>query len=186
MAEAGWSRGADGVFQDATRQPFAMDISATGQGSNVQEIETIANEWRTAGFNASPVPVPPQSADFDERRATVRGGFRWPWTPSLTAPQNIVTSQSPAERTNWKGRNYGSYQNPAYDALYERYTMTLDASARDQVTADLMKLLASDVPLVPIYFYGTGVIARKGVTGPGPISPLQTASAYNIESWEIR
>ena len=89
------------------------------------------------------------------------------------------------KRTSWKGRNYGSYHNPDYDALYDRYTLTLEPSARDAVTADMMKMLASEVPLVPIYFYGTGVIARRGVTGPGMISPLQTASAYNIDSWEI-
>ena len=93
--------------------------------------------------------------------------------------------RNPTERTSWKGRNYGSYHNPDYDALYDRYTLTLEPSARDAVTADMMKMLASEVPLVPIYFYGTGVIARKGVTGPGIISPLQTASAYNIDSWEI-
>jgi peptide/nickel transport system substrate-binding protein len=99
----------------------------------------------------------------------------WPWP----------VPEGGSVRPGSQARNYGSYQNPEYDALYERYSTTLEPSARDQATADLMKLLASDVPLVPIYFYGTGVIARRAVTGPGPISPLQTASAYNIESWEI-
>jgi peptide/nickel transport system substrate-binding protein len=186
MGEAGWNRGGDGMFRDQGGQPLTVDIAATGQGSNVQEIETVASQWQMAGFTASPVPIPPRDANFDERRATVRGGFLWPWTPSLAAPQNLVSSQSPAERTSWKGRNYGSYSNPAYDALYERYTTTIEPAARDRITADLMKLLAEEVPLVPIYFYGTGVIARKGVSGPGMISPLQTASAWNIESWEIR
>jgi peptide/nickel transport system substrate-binding protein len=163
-----------------------MEIAATGQGSNVQEIETIASQWQAAGVNASPMPIPPQAANLDERRATVRGGFLWPWTPSLAAPQNLITSQSPTERTSWKGRNYGSFSNPAYDALYERYATTIDLALRDRLTADLMKLLADEVPLVPIYFYGTGVITRKGVSGPGMLTPLQTASAWNIESWETR
>jgi hypothetical protein len=104
------------------------EVAATGKGSNVQEIETVASQWQAPGFNASPMPIPPQSANLDERRATVRG----------------------------------------------------------RVTSDLMKLLADEVPLVPIYVYGTGVIARKGVSGPGMLTPLQTDSAWNIESWEIR
>src|SRR5205807_6245342 len=81
LAEAGWTPGSDGMLQDRSGQPFALDVSATGQGSNVQEIETVASQWQSAGFHASPVPLPPQAANLDERKNTVAGGFVWPWTP---------------------------------------------------------------------------------------------------------
>jgi len=186
LADAGWTRGSDGSLRDRGGQILALDLSATGQGSNVQEIETVASQWQTVGFRASPVPIPPQAANFDERRANVRGGFLWPWSLSLTATQNLATSQIGGERTSWRGRNYGGYSNPAYDTLYDRFTTTLEPTARDGLVADIMKLLADEVPLIPIYYYGTAVVAKKGLSGPGMITALQTASAWNIETWELR
>ncbi len=116
----------------------------------------------------------------------MRGGFLWPWSLSLTATQNLVTSQIGAERTSWRGRNYGGYSNPAYDTLYDRFATTLEPAARDGLVAEIMKVLADEVPLIPIYYYGTAVVAKKGLSGPGMITALQTASAWNIETWELR
>jgi peptide/nickel transport system substrate-binding protein len=185
FAEAGWNAGADGMLHDAAGQPLTMAVAATGQGSNIQEIETVANYWQRAGVQASPDPLPPQAANLDERKNTVQGGFLWPWSPSTDAPQNLITTQIPNERTAWKGRNYGGYTNPAYDAIYERFTTTLDFTQRQSVVADAMTLLADQVPVIPIYYYGNGVIVRKGLEGPGMISPLQTSSTWNIETWDI-
>jgi len=186
FAEAGWNTGPDGMLRDSGGRTLEMEISATGQGSNVQEIEAVSSQWRSIGVDSRPVPLPPQAANFDERRATVPGGFLWPWTPSLDAPQNLTSAQIPTERTVWKGQNYAIYSNPAYDQLYDRFTGTLDATERQGVWADIMVHLGEEVPLVPIYYYGNGVIARKGLDGPGKITPLQTASTWSIHSWELR
>lgn len=186
MAEAGWRPGPDGQLRDAGGQALSLDLSATAQGSNVQEIETVANQWRGIGIQANPVPLPPQMANLDERKNTVRGGFLWPWSPSLTAPENLTSHQVPSERTAWKGPNYGGYRDPAYDRLVDRYTTTLLAAERRGVLADIMVYLAQEVPVIPIYYYGVGVVARRGLDGPGMIPPVQTASTWNIHVWELR
>jgi len=186
LAEAGWTMGGDGVLRNTAGQPLALDLSATGQGSNVQEIETVANEWQQAGFQASPVPLPPQAANLDERKNTVRGGFLWPWTPAITAPQNLASTQIPSERTVWKGPNYGGYSNPTYDALFERYSTTLDIQPRRDVIASMVSFIAEELPVLPIYYYGIGVIARRNVQGPAMVSPQQTATSWDIHAWEMR
>ncbi len=186
LAEAGWTPGGDGVLRNAAGQPFSIDLSATGQGSNVQEIETVANEWQKAGFQANPVPLPPQTANLDERKNTVRGGFLWPWTPSVTAPQNLASTQIPSERTAWKGPNYGGYSNPTYDSLFERVSTTLDPQPRRDVLASMMSFLAEELPVLPIYYYGIGVIARRNVQGPAMVPPQQTATSWDIHTWEMR
>ena len=186
FAEAGWNTGADGMLRDSGGRTLAMEISATGQGSNVQEIETVSSQWQTMGVDSRPVPLPPQAANFDERRAKVPGGFLWPWTPSLDVPQNLTSAQIPTERTIWKGRNYAAYSSPAYDQLFDRFTGTLDSTERQGVWADIMVHLGDEVPLIPIYYYGNGVIARKGLEGPAMITPLQTASTWSIHGWELK
>jgi peptide/nickel transport system substrate-binding protein len=186
MAEAGYTPGAEGLFRDSSGQPLEITISATGQGGNVQEIETVSSQWRNVGFNSSPVPLPPQAANLDERKNTVRGGFLWPWSLSLTAAQNLISAEIPTERTVWKGRNYGGYSSPVFDDLYERFTTAVEPAVRDRTVADIMKLLADEVPLIPIYYYGNGIVVRKGLQGPGQITPLQTASSWNIQEWVLQ
>jgi ABC-type transport system substrate-binding protein len=163
-----------------------LEIGATAQGGNVQEIETVSSQWQAVGIQANPLPLPPQSANLDERKNTVQGGFLWPWSPGIDSPQNVATAQIPSERTSWKGRNYGGYSHAVYDELYGRFTTTLDLAERQLVLADIMAFLANEVPVIPIYYYGNGVIARKGLDGPGMITPLQTASTWNIHTWDLR
>jgi peptide/nickel transport system substrate-binding protein len=185
FADAGWSAGAEGLLRDTSARALMMEVGATAQGGNVQEIETVSAQWRAAGVDAHPAPIPPQAANIDERKATVQGGFMWPWTPNLDSPQNLTAAQIPTERTSWKGRNYTGYSNPVYEDLYHRFTGTLDVAERQSVVADMMTLVADEVPVIPVYYYGNGVIARKGLDGPGMISPLQTASTWNINTWQL-
>jgi peptide/nickel transport system substrate-binding protein len=186
LAEAGWTAGPDGALYDGSARALSLEIGATAQGGNVQEIETVTSQWQAIGIQANPLPLPPQSANLDERKNTVQGGFLWPWSPGIDSPQNVATAQIPSERTSWKGRNYGGYSHAVYDELYGRFTTTLDLAERQLVLADIMAFLANEVPVIPIYYYGNGVIARKGLDGPGMITPLQTASTWNIHTWDLR
>lgn len=48
-----------------------------------------------------------------------------------------------------------------------------------------LQLLADELPVIPIYFYGNAVIARKDLKGVGLAAPSQSASAWNIHTWEL-
>ena len=185
LAEAGWNLGADGLLQDATGQPMAVELTATGQGSNVQEIETVASIWKKIGFNTSVRPLPPTSANLDELKNGHKGGFVWPGL-SYINPQALISNQIATERTVWKGGNYGGYLNKVYDDLYDKFQTTLDSSDRQKVNADIMRVIADEVPIIPIYFYGNGMVSRKNVEGPGMISPNQTANTWNINEWVMK
>jgi ABC-type oligopeptide transport system substrate-binding subunit len=115
----------------------------------------------------------------------VRGGFVWPGI-GLDSVSTLTTDNIGSERNAWKGRNYSGYSSPAYDTLYERFAGTLDTAARQGIHADIMALVADQVPIIPIYYYGNVVLFRKSLVGPAMITPLQTASAWNIHTWELR
>lgn len=186
LAEAGWNPGADGTMRERAGQLLTLDLSATGQGGNVQEIEALSNQWQKVGIQANPVPLPPQSANLDELKNTVRGGFVWPFGGSASVSDNLTSARIPSERTRWKGANYGGYNNPAYDRLYDRFAVSLDRAEQQRIVIESLQLLAEDVPLIPIYFYGNAVIARRSVRGVGLAAPSQSASAWNIHTWETQ
>lgn len=56
--------------------------------------------------------------------------------------------------------NYPGYHSPAFDALVERVAVTADTAARRAVTAEALRVLAADLPVVPLFF-STGVFAYR-------------------------
>ena len=81
----------------------------------------------------------------------------------------------------------GAYRNPSYDALYERYLVALDVPARQQLAADMEKLLSDDAASINLrYDIGTCIAAfRKGIRGPTAAGPLQIATTWNAAQWEM-
>jgi ABC-type transport system substrate-binding protein len=93
--------------------------------------------------------------------------------------QNLTASQLPTERNRWKGSNYGAFSSPMYDDLYDRFAVTIDPCERERVLVEALHFLAEEAPVIPIYFYGNAVIARKGLDGVGLAAPSQ--SAHRLE-----
>ncbi len=180
LSQAGWNLAADGLLRDASGQPLAFEFGATAQSGNVEEIVTMASLWQRLGYQTTPTPLPPTSGDIAFLRNNVKGGFNFPGGVGLGLRSSLIATES----TAWRGTNYSGYNSPVYDQLYDRFQVTLDLGERLKVHADIMRLLATDLPNIPIYYYGVGLVARKGITGPGMLSPSQTANAWNISEWD--
>ncbi|HEY3116917.1 MAG TPA: peptide ABC transporter substrate-binding protein [Chloroflexota bacterium] len=185
LAEAGWTPGADGLWRDQQGEILSLDLSGTAQGSNVQEVQAVASNWQQVGIKVSPVPISPQAANLDELKNSVKGGFMWPLSADRAVPEQLTSAQVASDQTRWKGSNYAGYKNPAYDDLYNRSVRSLETENQQQALIDALRLLSEEVPVIPVYHYGNGIIIRKGLDGPGLPSPGQTSNAWNIHTWSL-
>lgn len=184
LNQAGWNR-VDRQFRNATGTPFTIAVGATGQADNTREAEAISGQWVAGGLSAAPALSPPTATNRDELRATVNGVFVWPWTIDPNSSENLVSSQSPSAATRWRGNNYGSYQNPVYDRLYDQYATSLGLADQHRLLADINKLIADEVPVIPLYYLMLPMMARGGIRGPGLVAPAQAGNAWNIHTWEM-
>jgi peptide/nickel transport system substrate-binding protein len=186
MADAGWPRGADRMFRNSIGLPLAIDVTSSSQGANVEESTTVASQWTAAGFQSRPTPYPASAENATEIRHKSPGSLIWPYNFTLTAIKNFTRSEVGTDQNRWRGSNYSGYLNPAYEGRYADLTNTFDLGERQEVTFQLLKILAEDLPALPIFFTPLCVVARKGVEGPGVVSALQAATAWNIHAWDIR
>jgi peptide/nickel transport system substrate-binding protein len=186
MAEAGYPRGTDRLFRNSAGQPISIDVTASSQGANVQEAQTVASQWGNAGFESRPTPYPAAAENALEIRHNQKGALIWPYNFSLTVIRTFTSSEVGTPANRWRGGNYGGYVNPAYESLYNDLVNTFDATARHEVTFQLLKMLADDLPALPVFFTPLALVARKGVDGPGSVSAMQAANAWNIHTWEIK
>jgi peptide/nickel transport system substrate-binding protein len=183
LAGAGWTRGADRAFRNSAGQPLQIDVTSSNQGANVEESSTVAAQWSGAGFQSRPTPYPAIAENATEIRHKAPGALIWPYNFSPTVIKTFTRSEVGVEGNRWRGGNYGGYANPAYEGLYSELTNTFDMAQRQEVTFQLLKILADELPALPIFFTPLSLVSRKTVDGPGVVSAMQAANAWNIHEW---
>ena len=73
-----------------------------------------------------------------------------------------------------------NYINPEFDALAEKQQATFDEGERKAIVAQMQKMLADDIPILPLYYPETTILFRKQVLDQWYITPGQfPASDYN-------
>ena len=78
-----------------------------------------------------------------------------------------------------RGNNRGAYANPAMDALLERADATLDPVQRRTLCAEIQRLAARDLSLLPLWWIDTITVANRRLNGftPYPDGSLRSLAA---------
>jgi peptide/nickel transport system substrate-binding protein len=192
MGEAGWTRGADGMYRNAAGNLFDIEMFTKAVTDNsARRIQVSAAMLKQGGLNSSFRTFPFAFSGVEDRRArsTFKGLFG-----SLTITDEPLTGQQfissnirlDAEGVSL-GQNVYRYSNPTFDDVYNRYLVTLESDARQNLRAELIRHISDQVVAVPL-FYGFLVYAeaiRKNVRGPSWMHPSQAASGWGIHTWEL-
>lgn len=190
MADAGWTRAPGGAYRSSTGEPFTIDIAFSNYLANITEAEAVAGQWKAAGLAdvvLGPIPITAPTAVRQEGYHSGKGVDAHPVGADLVSIGGFTTAQIGTPANRYTTLNRGGYSNPAYDRLYDRASITLDEGQREGLMADMLKLLADDVAMIPGFYdssTATGAF-RKGIRGPGMTSGLQLAVAWNINDWEM-
>jgi peptide/nickel transport system substrate-binding protein len=184
LGDAGWTRGADGVYQ-RNGQPFVFQMAAPGLGNYPQIATAVAGQWAQNGIAATPNTIPSSAANRDEQQANYGGAIVWPGVFGEPEMQAFTTGQISTAETRWKGSNFGGYSNPELDQLDLRFQETLDPAQGNALLVTMLKLMADQAVAIPMYYLEAAVMFRKGITGPGKVAPNQLASSWNAHTWDI-
>jgi peptide/nickel transport system substrate-binding protein len=182
LEELGYGRGSDNLLRDRQGQPLSLEIRAEEINPlSVKSMLAAADFWSQLGLNVEPVVIPPQRISdreyfmnfpaFMVRRQPNRSETLW----------YLHSSQSPLPSNNWVGRNYSRYANPEYDALIDRYYVTIPEQERAQVLQSIMRHMSEQLNLMGLYYdMDTALIANRinnvSIEGQG----------WNAHEWEVR
>jgi len=188
LSELGWRRGADGVLEKDGSQRFAVTIRTR---EDVNEALIIADNWKQVGVVATYENQTPQELRDRETRARFSGmDISRGSMPALSNIRSLVSEQIPTAENRWTGSNRGSYANPAWDELGARYLSALGETRQVQVERELVRLLTTDLPLMPLMYDPDVVVMGGGLSGVVPATGTshngQIMSTWNIHEWDIR
>ena len=162
FADAGWTRGADGRLLGRDGEQVQFEVRGENQNYD-KEVPILSNWWRQLGI-ATTEYIPPITLGRDrEFRAT----FPSVETTSRGRSEDIFISfdgrlHSTAQN-RWQGSNISHYANPNLDALIDKLEGTLDLPGQGQILKEMGEIMATDLPVLPLYFRPSFVAVRRGI-----------------------
>jgi peptide/nickel transport system substrate-binding protein len=186
IAELGYTKGTDGLYQDARGGRLKMDVRATAQNDyHPPAVASVSDAWQRAGIAVDQLMIPAQRVADLEYRHT-RPGFEILALPNDPEYFQIFRStQAPLPTNNFVGLNRSRYMNPAYDRLLDQYFASIPRPERLEVLRQIMHQLSDQLVIMPLFYTTTHTIIGnrvKNVTQRGP----NATDAWNSEQWELQ
>jgi peptide/nickel transport system substrate-binding protein len=185
FAEAGWTRGPDGILRTASGERLETQVRVTDAPLNNKEGQVIADFWKSVGVNAE-VDIMPRALQNDQE---YRAKFPGVASSSPMGPDLITRYRGeniPSDANRWRGSNRGGYSHPEVERLSAEYFARLDPGDRIGTHLQLLRFLSDELPVLATYYqmdvYGTRT-GLKGVTPASPGQGWQVANAHLLY-WE--
>lgn len=178
----GYSRGQDGALRDASGVRLAIEIrSITGIDINQRAQFAVADYWQRIGLSVDPLVVPRARTQDREYIATFPGFQVNRQGSTVSFLTNRRSSSAPLPETSFVGQNYSRYMDPAFDALIDRFFVTIPWQDRLQILRQLTHQMTDQVHTLGLFYDGTPSLVGKRIEG---VTARQ--EGWNAHAWDAR
>ncbi|MBV8193529.1 MAG: peptide ABC transporter substrate-binding protein [Alphaproteobacteria bacterium] len=185
LDEAGYGETKNGVRQDAKGGRFSIEITTTA-GNRVRELvaQVIQSQLKQVGIEVRIKADPPRifSEQLNRRQFSGLAMYAWVQQPQ-GVPRTLLSSKEiPSAENGWSGQNYPGYRNPAMDAALDDAERELDVAKRKALFADIQRIHAEDLPVLPLFFRVDPFVIPKPLKGVVPTGHLNSSTLW-VEQW---
>jgi peptide/nickel transport system substrate-binding protein len=187
LDEAGFREVAKGERRNAKGQRLSLALSyASGNRGSDQIAQVIQSDLRQVGVELR-LKAAPARIYFAEltRRKFDLAFYSWITSPGSVPRTTLHSTEIPTVDNGWSGQNYPGYRNPAMDKALDAAERELDPDKRRGFFADILRLYADDLPVLPMYFRTDSFVIPRQLTGVVPTGH-QGCSSLWIENWRWR
>jgi len=183
MEGLGYRKGPDGMYRDGADERLSVELrTLTSFDTGVKVIFPIADYWQRAGIGVETLVVPQQRTSDQEYRAT-RPGFE-----VVRSPRNLARHHSlatPLPETSFRGENRSRYMNVEFDALIDRYFLTIPWQERMSVLRQVVHHMTDQVTVVGLFFdVPVALVSNRLVNVHG--GGREGTEVYNVHEWDVK
>jgi len=173
------------VRADANGRRFSIELVTTA-GNRVREqvAQVIQSQLRQAGIELRIKALPPRifSDVMTHRRFTGLAMYAWVERVQGVPRTTLHSDEIPSEKNGWSGQNYPGYSNPEMDKALDGVERELDPDKRRALFAEIQRLYAEDLPVLPLYFRVDPFAIPKQLKGVRPTGQLNSSTLW-VEQW---
>jgi len=150
LAGTSFARASDGrIFNPAGEQ---VQVPIRGDRAFFKEAQIAGDGWRRMGFDVAEEVQSPELAGRADYRAQFPGLTTLARGTGDAIFVNFDSRSIPRTQNRFAGQNAGAYANPSFDRLLDQLYASLDQQEQAQLLKQAGEILASDLPLFPLYF----------------------------------
>ncbi|HZY55569.1 MAG TPA: peptide ABC transporter substrate-binding protein [Reyranella sp.] len=188
LDEAGFKEVAKGDRRNARGQRLSLVLDyASGSRTSDQITQVIQSELRQVGIELRLKAAPARIyfAALNKRKFDSLAFYSWITSPGSVPRTTLHSTEIPTAENGWSGQNYPGYRNPDMDKALDAAERELDPDKRRGFFADILRLYADDLPVLPMYFRTDSFVIPKQLTGIEPTGHQGCTSLW-IENWRWR
>jgi peptide/nickel transport system substrate-binding protein len=183
----GYTRGSDGIFRDPAGQRLSLEPRTTA-GDLLREkvLLAVADDWQRIGVAAEPYIIPRQRAQDQEYRATFPAFelVRQPNTNAAIASLHSRAARLPENNyVGVGGTNYARYMNPQFDALIDRFFVTIPRAERVRVLGDIVNHISDQLTAMGVFYAANPSMIGNRLRNAGARTQYSTES-WNAHEWD--
>jgi peptide/nickel transport system substrate-binding protein len=188
LDQAGLARGPNGMRADAAGTPVELHVAyATGVKTTEDLLQVFQQDLRGVGISLRLMGYPVKVFFGDvlkNRKARHLAFYAWSLDPMSYGETLLASTAIPSEDNGWVGQNYPGYVNPVADDLIARVPRTLEPAPRRELLQRINRLVAEDLPMVPVYYRPVVSVTRRGLEQWAPTG-TPTSVSWNCEGWAL-
>ncbi len=189
LAEAGWKPGSDGICRNAKGERLSLELSTTA-GNQLRELveQVLQNQWKASCVEITIKNEPPRTL-FGEtiKKRAFTGLIMYGWSSAVTEGprRTLYSGQTPTAENNWAGANYIAFNNKRMDTLIDQAETELDAAKAKVMWAEMQKIYADQLPVLPLFFRAEPHIVPKWLAGYTPTGHGDFSALWS-ENWHTK
>jgi peptide/nickel transport system substrate-binding protein len=185
LDEAGFANIRNGFRVNAAGERFSIEITTTA-GNRIREqvAQVIQSQLRQVGIDLRVKAEPPRifSESLNRRNFPALAMYAWVSRPQGVPRTTLHSQEIPTAQNGWSGQNYPAYSNPAMDAALDAAERELDREKRLGYFAEIQRLYAEDLPVLPMFYRVDPFVIPKPLKGVRPTGTLNSSTLW-IEQW---
>ena len=186
LKEAGWTPGSDGICRNAAGEKLELELGTTA-GNRLRELQeqVLQSNWKNACVQVIIKNEPARTLFGDTlKKRTYTGMEMYGWSSNVTeSPLRTLDShQIPSAANNYGGANYPGFSDPKMDADIAAVEGELDPVKQKIIWADMQRIYAEQVPVLPLFFRAESHITPTWLRGYEPTGQGDP-SCYWAENW---
>jgi peptide/nickel transport system substrate-binding protein len=186
MEELGYSRGNDGIFRDATGERLWVQIATGAEEDAIHKMNLpIADAWRRFGLDVESDLIPAQRLRDREYRAQFPSLQIQRRDNELGEWRMFHSSRIALASNGFVGTNAARYNNPEWDALIERYDVTIPEPERIQVVGQIIRHISEQLPMMGITYSTEPVMVSNRIRNVDPKKYYKSTHAWNAHEWDV-
>lgn len=185
----GYGRAPDGFFRDAAGQRLELEFRTITGDVNQKALLAVADHWQRVGVEVDPVVIPTQRQPDRPYRATFPAFELLRGTSTVDGINNLHSTAARLPENNYTGTgggtNYSRYRNPEFDALIDRFYITVSRPERMELAGRVVHHMTDQViPITLFYDSSPAFVSNRlaNITDLGGDSTLP----WNVHEWELK